>query len=181
MTTVQWIVIAILLARLAELSYGQKNAARLLASGGREVGLGQYPWFAVIHGSWYICLFLLVPEDAPVHAAPLVLYALLQCLRYWAMFSLGGYWTTRVITLPEAPRITSGPYRFLDHPNYVAVVGGMAVLPLAFDAWEIALAYTILNIPLMRRRIRVEEAALAARPRDDTSRASRPARIGIAG
>jgi methyltransferase len=112
-------------------------------------------------GAYYVTLFVLVPAEVPLQPWPLIVYLLVQGLRYWAMISLGPYWTTRVITVPGAPLSARGPYRFMRHPNYLAVFGGMAVLPLAFGAWGIAMLFTALNLPLLWYRIRIEEAALA--------------------
>jgi methyltransferase len=90
-------------------------------------------------------------------------FAALQLMRIWVIASLGPYWTTRIITLDGAPLVRRGPYRFLRHPNYWVVAAEIAVLPLAFGAWPVALVWTILNALLLRLRIRAEDAALEAR------------------
>jgi methyltransferase len=87
----------------------------------------------------------------------------LQLLRIWVVATLGPYWTTRIITLEDAPLVRSGPFRWCRHPNYAVVVGEIAVLPLAFGAWEIALVWSLLNALLLRHRIRVENSALQPR------------------
>ncbi len=163
MSLSQWIVVLVAAQRLAELVHGERNARRLLAEGGREVGARHYPLFAILHGGWLAALFFLVPRDAPIHAAPLAVYVLLLGVRMWATASLGRFWTTRVITLPGAPLVATGPYRLMRHPNYLVVAAEVAVLPMAFGAFEIALAFTVPNLLLLRHRIRIEDAALAAR------------------
>ena len=90
-------------------------------------------------------------------------FAGLQALRLWIIHSLGPFWTTRVITLPGAPLVRRGPYRFLRHPNYVVVVAEIAVLPLVFGAWRIAAVFSVLNLALLAWRIRIEQRALAPR------------------
>jgi methyltransferase len=80
------------------------------------------------------------------------------------MLTLGRRWTTRIIRLPGAPLVRSGPYRFLRHPNYVVVCGETAILPLVFGQWQIALIFSILNAGVLAVRIKVENAALAGRP-----------------
>jgi methyltransferase len=159
----QWLVLLVALQRLAEVVWARRNERRLLAEGGIEVAAAHYPLFFVLHGSWLAALWLLVPADAPVIWLPLVLYALLQGARLWVIKSLGRYWTTRVITVPGAPLIKRGPYRWLKHPNYLVVASEIAVLPLAFGAWQIALVFSVLNALLLTHRIRVEEQALAPR------------------
>jgi methyltransferase len=84
-----------------------------------------------------------------------------QGLRWWCIATLGRQWNTRVIVIPGAPRVTSGPYRLLSHPNYVAVVLEGVALPLVHTAWITAIGFTVLNAALLRTRIKVENAALA--------------------
>jgi methyltransferase len=158
-----WLVLLVSLQRLAEVAWARHNERRLLAAGGIEVGAAHYPLFFVLHASWLAALWLLVPADAPVFWPLLALFALLQAARIWVIGSLGPYWTTRVITVPCAPLVRRGPYRWIKHPNYVVVAGEIAVLPLAFGAWQIALLFSVLNALLLSHRIRVEEAALAPR------------------
>ena len=163
MSLCHWLVLLVALQRLIEVAWARRNERRLLAAGGIEVGAAHHPLFFVLHGSWLAALWLLVAADAPVIWPLLVLFALFQAARVWVIGSLGRYWTTRVITVPNAPLVKSGPYRWLKHPNYVVVTAEIAVLPLAFGAWEIALVFSALNALLLYHRIRVEEQALAPR------------------
>lgn len=161
-----WLYIVLLLVaaqRLGELVYARRNEARLRAQGGVEVGARHYPFFFLVHGSWLISLAVVVPAQTPVVWPWLVLFVLLQAGRLWVIASLGPYWTTRIITLPSAPLVTRGPYRWLKHPNYWIVVGEIATLPLAFSAYTIAIVFSIANAVLLWHRIRVEEEALAPR------------------
>lgn len=163
MTLCQWVALAVALQRLAELIHAERNNRRLLAAGGEETGRGHYPLLVLVHVGWLAALFFLVPADAPVYLSLLALYGLLQIARLWVILSLGRYWTTRVISVPGAPLVRKGPYRFLRHPNYLVVAAEVAVLPLAFGAWQIALVFSLLNGAVLWQRIRVENAALAAR------------------
>lgn len=159
----QIVVLLVAVQRLAELLVAQRNTRRLLQEGGREVGARHYPLFVLLHASWLLAMLLFIPAQARLHLPLLALFVLLQLLRVWIVLSLGRYWTTRIITVPGAPLVRRGPYRFLRHPNYVVVIGEIALLPLAFGAWQIALVFSILNLALLWHRIRVETAALAAR------------------
>jgi methyltransferase len=87
----------------------------------------------------------------------------LQGMRLWVIASLGPYWTTRIITLPNAALVRRGPYRYLRHPNYAVVIAEIAALPLAFGAWDIAVAFSALNAALIAWRIRVEDRILDPR------------------
>lgn len=151
------------LQRIGELAYARRNTARLLAAGGVEAGAGHYPLFVMLHGGWLITLAVLVPSEAHIDVGLLAFFALLQAARVWVLISLGRDWTTRVITLPDAPLVRRGPYRFVRHPNYLIVAAEIAVLPLVFGAWEIAIVFSLLNLILLRHRIKIENAALVAR------------------
>ena len=163
MSAVQIVVLLVALQRLAELAYARRNTRRLLAEGAREAGAGHYPHMVSLHAAWLVALLFLVPADASVDWGLLALFLSLQAGRVWVIASLGRYWTTRVITLPEAPLVRRGPYRFLRHPNYLIVVAEIAVLPLAFGAWQLALVFTLLNAALLAWRIRIEDRVLAVR------------------
>jgi methyltransferase len=159
----QIVVLLVAAQRLSELVVAQRNTRRLLREGGREIGARHYPLFVLLHGGWLVAMFLLIPSSAPALVSLLAIFAILQLLRVWIVLTLGRYWTTRIITVPGAPLVRHGPYRFLRHPNYVVVIGEIALLPLAFGAWQIALVFSILNLALLWHRIRIEDAALAAR------------------
>ncbi len=159
----QIVVLLVAAQRLGELVVAQRNTRRLLREGGREIGARHYPLFVLLHGGWLVAMFLLVPSSAPVSLPLLAIFVVLQLLRVWIVLTLGRYWTTRIVTVPGAPLVRRGPYRFLRHPNYVVVIGEIALLPLAFGAWQIALVFSILNLALLWHRIRIEDAALAAR------------------
>jgi methyltransferase len=151
------------LQRLVELLYAQRNTRRLLARGGTETASWQHLFFVTMHAAWIVAMAVLVPPNTAPNWYLLGLYVVLQGLRFWAIASLGPYWTTRIITLPGAPIVRSGPYRWVRHPNYIVVVAEIAVLPLAFGATSIALIFSALNAGLLALRIRAEEAALSGR------------------
>ncbi|MGE0155075.1 MAG: isoprenylcysteine carboxyl methyltransferase family protein [Reyranellaceae bacterium] len=159
----QIVVLLVAAQRLIELALAHANTRRLMQQGGVEIGARHYPLFVLLHAGWLLALFLLVPADAPASIPLLSAFVILQLLRVWTVISLGRYWTTRIITVPGAPLVRSGPYRFLRHPNYAVVIGEIALLPLAFGAWEIAILFSVLNLTLLWHRVRVEDAALAAR------------------
>lgn len=151
----------VVLQRLAELAWARRNARTLLAAGGIEHGASHYPWLVALHAAWLAALALMIPADRPADPVLLALFGLLQLARLWVMLSLGRFWTTRVITVPGQPLVRRGPYRWLRHPNYLVVAGEIAVLPLAFGAWDVALGFSLANAALLAKRIAVENAALA--------------------
>lgn len=163
MTWPLFVVTLVACQRLAELLYARRNTARLLAHGGVERGAAHYPLIVLLHGAWLAAVLLFADENTPPVWPWLGLYLALQAARYWVMASLGSYWTTRVIAVPDAPLLRSGPYRFLRHPNYVVVAAEIAVLPLAFGEYRVALIFSALNLAALAWRVRVEDAALAER------------------
>jgi methyltransferase len=163
MSAVTIILLLVALQRLGELVYAQRNTSRLLARGAVEIGRRHYPLFILLHGSWLLALFVLVPADAAIDWPLLAFFVVLQGLRIWVVATLGPYWTTRILTLPSAPLVRKGPFRLVRHPNYCVVIAEIAVLPLVFGAWDIAIVFSLLNLALLAWRIRIEEQALAPR------------------
>jgi methyltransferase len=149
--------------RLAELAWAGRNTRRLRREGAIEVDAAGYPWFVALHAGWLASLLATVPAATTPCWPLLALYGLLQPARLWVILSLRRFWTTRILTLPRAPLIASGPYRWLRHPNYLIVSAEIAILPLAFGAIPLAVAFSALNLMLIARRIAIEESALAPR------------------
>ena len=158
--TEQYLIVGlVVLQRLWEMWYARRNTHRLRNAGAVEHGAQHYPLFVVLHGSWLLGL-LLWPGRGFI-AGFLGIFLVLQGLRVWVLVSLGARWSTRVLVLPGEPLVRAGPYRYVRHPNYLIVAGEIAVLPLVFGLWELALAFSCLNAALLVLRIRVEDRALA--------------------
>ncbi|HEX6203683.1 MAG TPA: isoprenylcysteine carboxyl methyltransferase family protein [Thermoanaerobaculia bacterium] len=166
------LVLAIGVERLAELVVNRRHERALAARGAREVGRGHYPVMVVLHTG----LLAAAPAEVLLLDRPflpwlgwpaLALVAASTAMRWWVIRTLGDRWTTTIWVLPGAPRITTGPYRFLRHPNYLGVAVELFALPLVHTAWWTALAFGVADLWLLRHRIRVEDRALAAAgPRD---------------
>ena len=167
------VVALVALERLAELVVSNRNAAWSLSRGGRETGQGHYPFMVVLHSGLLVAMLVEAwvrrPEVAPLLAwSMLALAVAAQALRWWCITTLGRRWNTRVIVVPGLAPVTGGPYRFLRHPNYVAVVVEGVALPLLHASWITALVFTVANAVLLTVRIRAEDAALATLPRTST-------------
>jgi methyltransferase len=153
------------LQRLGELVLAQRNQSRLLAAGAFEAGASHYPVMVLLHAGWLFAaplevLFFDRPFLPGLGWPALGVALAAMALRVWVIRTLGARWTTRVIVLPGAAPVVGGPYRFLSHPNYLAVVLELTAFPLVHTAWASALAFTLGNALLLRTRIRVEEEAL---------------------
>jgi methyltransferase len=147
------------LQRLGELWLANRNTRRLLANGAHEAEPGHYPLIVAVHAAWLLTLWLLAP-GRPIIWPLLAFFVLLQLARIWVIATLGPRWTTRIIVLPEAPLVKRGPFRFVSHPNYIVVAAEIAVLPLVFGLWTVAVVFTILNAAVLTIRIRAENRAL---------------------
>ena len=150
--------------RGAELAVSTRNARRLLARGGKESGQRLYQVMVAFHALFLPALALgaVAYREPPTAWAWLAVAGALaaQALRWWAVRTLGDRWTTRVIVVANARPVTTGPYRYLRHPNYLAVIVETACLPLAWGMWRLALLFTLGNAAILWFRIRDEERAL---------------------
>lgn len=163
-----WLVLlvaAVAGERLTELVVSKRHARWAECHGGVEHGRRHYPAMVAVHTA----LLVGILTEAAVARRPFVpalgwsalcAAVLLQCLRWWCVWSLGPRWNTRVIVVPGLPLVHRGPYRWLRHPNYVAVAGEGIALPLVHSAWLTALLFTIANAAVLTVRLRVENAAL---------------------
>ena len=159
------LILAIGIERLAELIVSKRNARWAFAHGGKEFGRDHYPAMVTIHAALLLggvaeVWALHRPFIAWLGWPMLALVALSQALRWWCVGTLGRRWNTMVIVVPQVPLVRRGPYRWLHHPNYVAVVVEGVALPLVHTAWLTAACFTVANAVLLRTRIRVENAAL---------------------
>ncbi|MBF8193073.1 isoprenylcysteine carboxyl methyltransferase family protein [Nonomuraea sp. K274] len=156
----------VVVERLAELVVARRNLAWARSKGGIEYGRRHYPWIVAAH----VALLAAAPAEVWLLGRPflpalgwpmLAVVVLSQGLRWWCIGTLGRRWNTRVVVVPGMPLVATGPYRWLRHPNYVAVVAEGLALPLVHTAWITALAFTAANAILLTVRVRVENAALA--------------------
>ena len=156
---------ALVVERLFELRLSRRNAAWAFARGGVERGQRHFRIMKLLHTGFFLAcvaeVLVLERPFVPALGVTMVLVALAaQALRYWAIATLGRHWNVRVIVVPGAPAVASGPYRFLRHPNYLAVVLEGIAVPMIHSAYLTAFVFTVLNAALLWVRIRCEEAAL---------------------
>lgn len=159
------LILAVGIDRLVELVISKRNAGWAFDRGGREFGRRHYPVMVILHTALLVACVVEVwalhrPFIGWLGWPMLAVVVLSQILRWWCVSTLGRRWNTLVIVLPEAPLVQRGPYRWLHHPNYVAVVAEGIALPLVHSAWLTAVGFTLANALLLTVRIRVENAAL---------------------
>jgi methyltransferase len=131
---------------LAELRLSTHNERRLLAQGAWQPSGDVYRAMAVLYpaaflfmsieGIWRAALAPGHTGSGPAWAVSgMLLFAASKALKYWAIRALGDRWSFRVIVVPGAPLVTSGPYRYVAHPNYIAVVGELVATAMMMSAW----------------------------------------------
>ena len=159
------LVAVVVVARGVELAVSERNRRWSLAQGGIESGAGHYPVMVLLHtgllaGAVVEVLALDRPFLPWLGWPMLALLVASHALRWWCISTLGRRWCTRIVVVPGLSAVTSGPYRFLRHPNYLAVVLEGIALPLVHTAWVTAAIFTVANAALLRVRIAAEERAL---------------------
>lgn len=147
------------LQRLLEMQLAERHSRKLLAEGAVEHGREHYPFIVALHAAWLAALWWSAPGRT-ISIPLLILFAVLQIGRVWVIRSLGDRWTTRIIVKPGSPLVRRGPYRFVNHPNYMIVTAEIAVLPLVFGLWELALVFSLLNAAILPVRVQAENQAL---------------------
>ena len=153
--------------RIAELVLSRRNARIAFARSGVESGATHFRWMAAVHAVFLPCcaaevLLLHAPFPGALGFICAAGALCAQGLRWWAIAALGWRWNVRVIVVPGELPVRRGPYRFLRHPNYVAVIAEMLLVPLAHGAFICAAVFSTLNAVLLRSRVRIEERALGA-------------------
>ncbi len=155
----------VILQRIAELIRAKRNENLAMTAGGVEFDRGGYKYIVLMH----TCFFITLTAEYLYFSHGLnkywfiyfVLFIAAQVLRYWTIFSLGTKWNTRIIVVPGSKLVTKGPFRIMKHPNYAAVITELLVLPMMFSCYITAGLFTVLNLFVLNRRIRIEEQALA--------------------
>lgn len=158
-------ILFVLLLRVGELLLARRNEYWLLRHGAVEYGREHYRWIVLLHTLFFVSLIVeyLWTSTGRYSVPLLVLYFFLLGFKAWAVFSLGRFWNTRIFRISGYPLVKKGPYRFLKHPNYIAVIGEIALIPLIFHLYVTAVVFTLLNAVMLSVRISAENKALAKR------------------
>ena len=160
--SVLWIAVAlIVLQRVWTLAYAKRNTTRLLKAGAVEAGAIQFPLIAFVQAAWLASMLIFIPAATPPIWWLLGVCAAIEIAHVWIILTLGKYWTTCVVTVPGAPLVRSGAYGIFRHPNYLAVLAQIALLPLVFHAYAVVIVFAAGYAALITWRVRVEDALLA--------------------
>ena len=157
------------LERLVELRISRRNQLNLEKLGVRKITEPHFRWMVFVHAGVLACaaaevLLLHRPLIPSLAIGMAALFVFANALRWWVIRILAGHWNVEVMASSRVGVVTSGPYRWVRHPNYVAVVIELFALPMIHTAWLTALAGTLANLEILRRRLRVEDGVLMADP-----------------
>ena len=167
------------LERLVELRISRRNQLKLEKLGVRKITEPHFRWMVFVHASVLACaaaevLLLRRPLIPSLAIAMAALFVFTNALRWWVIRTLAGHWNVEVMASSRVGVVTSGPYRWVRHPNYVAVVIELFALPMMHTAWLTALAGTLANLEILRRRLRVEDGVLMADPAYRSAMGAKP-------
>lgn len=154
----------VIVQRISELILSKKNENYLKSKGAIEHDRNGFKYIVLMHNLFFISLvleyFFLQRELNQYWKILLIIFICTQLLRYWAIFTLGKRWNTKILVLPNTEPIRSGVYKYLKHPNYIPVIIEITVIPLLLSCYYTAIVFSILNLIVLKRRIRIEEEAL---------------------
>jgi methyltransferase len=155
--------------RLAELRISRKNQRRLAEQGIEKISDPHFRWMVMLHAGVLVAagleVVLLRRPFVPTLAAPMaVLFLLANGIRWWVIRTLAGHWNVQVMASARLGAVTAGPYRWIRHPNYLAVYIELIALPLIHTAWWTAIVAASANAWVLARRVAVEESVLLADP-----------------
>jgi methyltransferase len=168
MTAAAVLLALVTVGRLGELWLARRNTAALLARGAVEIAPGHYLLIVALHTGWLVALWV-YGAGQPVSPLWLAVFLGLQVARVWVLMTLGARWTTRIIVIPGEHLVAKGPYRLVNHPNYLVVIGEIAVLPLCLGLTWVAVVFSALNAAVLTVRIQAENAGLKQAHRDATA------------
>jgi methyltransferase len=165
--------------RLVEVGISRRNQGKMTEQGVQKIREPHFPWLVTFHGVTLVAagaevLFLHRPL-IPALAIPMAtIFVLSNVLRYWVIRLLAGLWNVQIMDSSRVGIVTSGPYRWVRHPNYVGVVMEVFSLPMIHTAWITAVVGTAVYMEILRRRIEIEDRVLMSNPAYRLSMGEKP-------
>ncbi|HVA99466.1 MAG TPA: isoprenylcysteine carboxylmethyltransferase family protein [Bacteroidia bacterium] len=152
----------VILLRIGELFLAKKNEKWLLQNGAVEYGKKHYPFIVALHILFFLSLIIeYSTQQAPSFSLLMLLfYFVLLAFKVWIIASLGKFWNTKIFHIQNFPLIKKGAYKYFKHPNYIVVIGEIAVIPLVFNLYYTAVIFSFLNAIMLTVRIKEENVAL---------------------
>ena len=163
------LLLTVALLRFVELRISKQHQAEMIAQGAAKVDEPKFRWMVLLHGAVLagaaLEVVLLRRPFVPWLAAPMfTVFLAANGVRWWVIRTLGEHWNVQVMDSTRLGVVTSGPFRYVRHPNYAAVFAEMLALPLIHTAWITATAGAIAHMGVLAQRLSTEERVLFANP-----------------
>lgn len=152
----------IIALRIVELIIARSNEKWMRAQGAIEYGQAHYPFIVALHSLFFVSLIVEYSLSDKQHLYPILIlvYMIVVTIKFWVIGSLGKYWNTKILRIPNAVLVKKGLYKYIKHPNYVLVVAELLLIPLCFQLYVTAIVFGLLNALMLRIRIKEENRVL---------------------
>ena len=163
------LLVAVAALRLLELRISKQHQKEMLGRGATRVEEPRFRWMVVLHtavllGSAVEVVFLHRPFLPVLGTIMLIVFLAANVVRWWVIRTLGEHWNVQIVDSTRLGVVTSGPFRFVRHPNYAAVFAEIIALPLIHTAWITAIVGTVAHAIVLKMRLSTEERVLFANP-----------------
>jgi len=159
-------IFIIILERILEITKSKQNEKWLRENGALEYGRDHYKYFFILHTLFYISLITEYNAGIKetgfsfINYMGLTIFTVLQFFRLSVLISLGKFWNTRILVIPDSKPIRKGLYKYIRHPNYGIVILEIITIPLSFSLYYTLIIFSVLNIILLNVRIKEENRAV---------------------
>jgi methyltransferase len=173
------LLLAVAALRIVELGISRRHQAQMISRGARKVDEPRFRWMVLLHtavliGAAVEVVFLHRPFLPWLAAPAFALFLAANGVRWWVIRTLGEHWNVQVVDSTQLGVVTGGPFRYVRHPNYMAVFTEMLALPLIHTAWITALAGSAAHVLVLSQRLATEERVLLANPDYRAKMAAKP-------
>jgi methyltransferase len=179
--TISFLALLLVVAalRIVELQISRRHQAQLVARGAPKVAEPRFRWMVLLHtavliGAALEVVFLKRPFYPLLAAIMFVIFLAANAVRWWVIRTLGQHWNVQVMDSTRLGVVSTGPFRFVRHPNYAAVFAEMLALPMIHTAWITAIAGSLAHIAVLAQRLGTEERVLLANPEYRVAMESKP-------
>jgi len=173
------LLLAVAALRIVELQISRRHQKQIVADGGSKVTDPKFRWMVLLHtlvlvGAAVEVVFLHRPFIPLLGAISFVLFLIANVIRWWVIRTLGEHWNVQVMDSTKLGVVTTGPFRYVRHPNYAAVFLEMFFLPLIHTAWITAIAGSLAHAVVLTQRLSTEERVLFSDPEYRAAMSSKP-------
>lgn len=173
------LLVAVALLRIVELQVSRRHQKEMMERGAAKVDEPRFRWMVALHtavllGAALEVVVLKRPFLPALAAAMFVIFLAANGVRWWVIRTLGNHWNVQVMDSTSLGVVSSGPFRYVRHPNYAAVFSEMVALPLIHTAWITAVAGSLAHVAVLSQRLATEERVLLANPEYRATMSNKP-------